>query len=513
MFIISKNPANKEVLAEIEMSSREQIIACVDKAKSVQKKWKQVLLQERLELVGKFRKHIFKQKEIIAKLITNETGKPYVEALAGEIFGVLETCEWLENNAQKILAQKPVDINQIFFTGKHSYNTYEPLGVVAIIAPYNYPFSIPVSTILAAIVAGNAIVLKPSPKAALTGQLIEKLFLETGFPDGLIGLVQGDKEEVKTLIETNIDRVMFTGSVFSGKAIMSLAANKLIPVTLELGGNHAAIVLKDIDVDKAAGAIVWSAFTNTGQACASINRLYVEKDIYEKLVNKIVELTKKLRLGNGLDANIDIGPLIDEHQLNHVQERVDAAVKEGAKILMGGKIRRDLPGLSGYFFEPTVLGNVENSMKIVQEEIFGPVLPIVPVVSHLEAVKYANETDYGLAASIWTNDLAVGEKIAKDLHVGIVWINDGLYSHVCPDAPWGGVKNSGFNRMHSACELQDLVYVKNIGISKLGVRDWHYPYSSKALNYVKAGINLIHGKSIIEKLKAIKDSIAYKLKI
>lgn len=507
--IVSRNPANGEILGEIRVTDVAEISVIVGKARGAFEAWKATSLEHRLAAVERFRKLLYETREELSKLISSEVGKPKVESLVAEIFGVLETCVWLQQNARRVLHPQKVQLNQIFFTGKQCYNVFEPLGVVAVISPWNYPFSIPVATILAALVAGNAVVFKPSPKTALIAQAAVDLIRRAGFPDDIVGLVQGDKEQAEGLIASDVKRVMFTGSVGGGRAIMGLAAKKLLPVTLELGGKHAAIVLKDSNVEEVAPCLVWAAFTNAGQACASIERIYVEKPIAEALTKRIGELTAQLRLGDPLKDDTDIGPLIDESQIHRVQKQVDDAVAAGAVVVSGGRSRLDL---GGNFFEPTVLTNVTNSMDVIKEEIFGPVVPIVAVADADDAVAHANASPLGLGSSIWTNNLQYAEQLARRIEAGMVWVNDSLYTHICPDAPWGGMKDSGFGRMHSAVELLDLVYIKNIGLSKQGARDWNYPYGQQQLDSVRGGMELIHGGTIADKLKALLTLISFKLK-
>lgn len=499
------NPANRQTLGQIPISTSAEITQTVTRARAAFQKWKAVPLSQRLKLIEIFRRNVFENRDSLARLITTETGKPVVEALVSEVFGALEMCDWLQKNTAAALASEKVSLNALFFPGKRSYNVFEPLGIIGVISPWNYPFSIPVSSMLAALAVGNAVVLKPSPKTALTAQAIIDLFQKSGFAADLVGLVQGDRQEAQDLILSDISRVIFTGSVAGGKAIMSLASKKLLPVTLELGGKHAAIVLRDSEIEKIARPIVWAAFTNAGQACASIERLYVEKPLAEALSTRLAELTSRLRLGDGLLPDTDVGPLLDESQVTRVQNQVNHAVEQGARILAGGRARQDL---GGFFFEPTVLVDVRPDMAIVTEEIFGPVLPIVTVNNAEEAIAAANDSTLGLGASIWTPDIALAERMAREIDAGMVWINDGLYTHVSPDAPWGGIKESGFGRMHSAAELRDLVYTKNIGVNSPKAQDWNYPYGGPSLDHVRGGLEIVHSRSISGMISGLKKAIS-----
>lgn len=508
--ISSFNPANNQLLGQVKVTPVEDISAIVEQAKTTQVLWRKKSLAERLRLIANFHDKLVQEKDAICRQITAEAGKPYSEALVSEVFAVLETCVWLQDRAETILAQRSVELNSIFFMGKNSYNEYEPLGVIAVISPWNYPFSIPATSMLLALAAGNAVVLKPSPKTPLVAIALVDLFRKSGFPEGLVGLVQGDRDQAETLILSGVGRVVFTGSVGGGKAIMQIASQKLVPVTLELGGKHPAIVLPDTDADKTATALVWSAFTNCGQACASIDRLYLVKPAETKLLPLLTKLTAGLRLGNGTEANIDVGPLIDEEQLRRIEALVEDAVSQGARVLSGGKSRDDL---GGFFFEPCLITDLRPTMRLVQEEIFGPILPIFIVDSVEEAVRLANQSEFGLAASIWTADEAKGADLARKIEAGVVWVNDALYSHVAPDAPWGGIKCSGFGKAHGEQELLDMVYCKNIGLSAQGKREWHYPYSVASKSYVEGGVNLLHQNGLLAKFKAIVQVLSAKGKI
>jgi len=353
---------------------------------------------------------------------------------------------------------------------------------------------------LMALACGNAVVLKPSPKTPLIGELIQRLFDEAGFPPDIVNVIQGDRVEATALVLSDIARVVFTGGVPGGQAIMSLAAQRLHPVTLELGGKHPAIVLEDVDIDKVAQAIVWSAFTNSGQACAAIERLYVVEPIAEKLSKRIADLTSKLRLGNGMSATTDIGPLIDSEQCERVKKQVDQAVSLGAQILTGGKARMEF---GGYFFEPTVLADVTDDMNVIRQEIFGPILPIVVVKDESEAIRRANDSNFALGASVWTRDIKRGEEIARSIQSGMIWINDALYSHIAPDAPWGGMKHSGFGRSHSAASLMEFVNIKHIGVDREGKRKWNFPYSKKSLSLINDAMDACHEEKVAKRLAAL----------
>lgn len=503
-----KNPATLQLIGEVDISEPHQIAETIHRARIAQEQWRQVPIQNRLELIECFREVLFDAREDVAKLIAQEVGKPRAEAMASEVFAVLETCKWLWEEIPHFLRPNMVRINQMFFPGKFSYNTFEPLGIIAIISPWNYPFSIPATTALAALALGNAVIIKPSPRAALVGKELAALFHKAGFPKELVGVVQGDKEQAEYLILGGVNRVMFTGSTPGGKAIMNIAARKLVPVTLELGGKHAAIVVGDSDIDTVAPQLVWGGMTNAGQACASIERVYAERSIAFELARKMAEVSRALKLGDPLEDDTDIGPLIDPMEVNRIHPMVEQAITDGAQSLCGARPRTDLG--AGYY-APTILANANPRSRVVREEVFGPVIPIVPWETIDDAIRAVNDSDVGLGASIWTRDTERAEIIAHRIEAGMVWINDGLYTHVCPDAPWGGIKNSGFGRMHSSYEFLELVSIKNISITPQRKADVVFPYSRSTFDYIRNGITLLHGKAGGDRIQALLSLLKKKL--
>lgn len=490
--IRSIDPATGEPIGETPVTLMPEIPRVVSLAQVAQGMWKSLTLTQRLSYIQNFRALLASEADRLAELVTKETGKPLAESFGGEVFPALETCRWLHENAYSVLENEPVGLNWLFFRGKRAYNVFEPLGVIAIISPWNFPFSIPVCSALNALAAGNTVIIKPSPKTPMVGVEIVKLFERAGFPKGVVNVVVGDKDEAICLMRSGVDRVVFTGGVNGGKAIARDCADKLIPVTLELGGKHAAIVLADADIEKTARGLVFGAFTNAGQACASIERAYVERPIFDALSKRVAELTRELRLGHGMSASTDVGPMIDADQVARVTEQLEDAISQGAVAIAGGAARSDL---GSCYFQPTVLVNVSHTMRIMREETFGPVLPLMPVDNADEAIAHANDSDLGLGSSIWTRNHQEAERLARKVRAGMVWINDGLYSHASPEAPWGGIKNSGIGRRNSVHGLYDFVYIKHVSVDKSRNRDWHFPYSKSSLSLLKSGIALGHSPS------------------
>ncbi len=362
------------------------------------------------------------------------------------------------------------------FLGRASKIVYQPLGVVGIIPAWNYPFSIPLGETAMSLMAGNTVVLKPSELTPLVGLKIGEIFSKAGLPENVVQVVTGDGRTGAALVDSAPAKIMFTGSVTTGKKIAAAAAVNLTSVVLELGGKDPMIVFADANLELAADAAVWGAFCNAGQSCSSVERLYVEETAAEELIGKIVEKTKKLQQGAGSLESSDIGAMSSRRQLEIVKDHVASFEKEGAKILTGGA-SRDL------FFEPTVISGATNAMRAMREETFGPTLPIAVFKTEAEAITLANDSEFGLTASVWTRDLAKGKRVATRIEAGTVCVNEVLYTHGIGQTPWGGFKNSGNGRTHGIEGLMELVQAQHIHVNNFAVvpNAWWMPYGADAI--------------------------------
>ena len=478
--IISYNPATGEEFGRVENTSAEDVKTVVANAREAFQTWRKTSFAERKKFVMKAREVILAEMDEIALLISNESGKPVAESLSMEIAPVLDLMQFFAKKSEKILKPRKVNIGLYATLGRTSKIIYQPLGVVGIIPAWNYPFSIPLGETVMSLMAGNTVVLKPSELTPFIGLKIGEIFEKAGLPENVVQVVTGAGATGAALVESAPDKIMFTGSVATGKKIAEAAAKNLTSVVLELGGKDPMVVFADANLELAAGAAVWGAFCNSGQSCSSVERLYVEESAAAELTRKIVEKTKQLKQGAGSVETTDIGAMSSQKQLEIVKDHVESFQQEGAKILTGGK-SHDL------FFEPTVISGANNSMRAMQEETFGPTLPIATFRTEEEAINLANDSEFGLTASVWTRDLTKGKRVAEKIEAGTVCVNEVLYTHGIGQTPWGGFKNSGNGRTHGVEGLMELVQPQHIHVNKLAIlpNAWWMPYGANAIETFK----------------------------
>lgn len=476
--IISINPATLEEIGRTPATSPAKVKEYVAGARAACPSWHRLGFRGRAKYLLRAREYLLDNIDEFARTITVDNGKPLVEALTAEIYPVADLIHYFARHAEDSLEGFNVPIGIMGLLRRRSRISFQPMGVVGVISPWNYPFSIPAGEVAMALVCGNTVLLKPSSATALVGRKIEEMFRAAGLPDGVFRHIPGGAETGQALAGSAIDKLLFTGSVSGGRQVMAVCAGNLTPLVLELGGKDPMIVRADADMEQATSGAVWGAFTNAGQCCASVERVYVHESIFDKFVDMCAKKTLKLKIGNGLDPDTDIGAMTTLEQMQKVEAHVEDAAVRGAKIHCGGA---RLSGVKGHFFPPTIITGVDHSFVCVRDETFGPLMPVMPFSDDRQAVRLANDTSFGLAASIWSRDIKFAEGMARDIRAGTVMINDCVFTHALSQTPWGGRKASGFGRSHSRFGLQELVSVHHVHTNRLKKKDiWWYKYD-KAL--------------------------------
>ena len=488
----SFNPATGELVGTVETIAPEQVQSVVDDVAEVQPFWAQLRLADRARYMRRAADVLVEEMDDVARLLTAEQGKPIVESYTMEVVPTIDALRWCADAGPRILADERIPFPQPFLKAKRASFTYQPLGVVGVIAPWNYPWSIPFGEIALALVAGNGVVLKPASLTPLLGERMQEIFEQAGLPEGLVRNVHGGGAVGQALCEASTAKIFFTGSVEVGRRVGEICARRMKGSVLELGGKDPQIVCADADLASAVSGAAWGGFANAGQTCSGIERTYVVADVADRFLERLVREVERLRVDDPTDPETEIGPMASAQQADAVTELVDDALAAGAERLTGGP--RELPGFDGRFIAPTLLAGVGDEMRIMREEIFGPVLPVIVVDSEEEALARANDSRFGLGASIWTTDRAKGERMARRVESGMVWINDHSFTHGAMQCSWGGVKDSGLGRSHSKFGLYECVNVKLVTWEPGLARNfWYQPYDDVLAKAVRSTARLLYG--------------------
>jgi succinate-semialdehyde dehydrogenase/glutarate-semialdehyde dehydrogenase len=495
-WLVSHDPASGAEVGRVRATAPEQVAAAVRRAREAQSRWAAQPARARARLMARVARLLHDRMDEVAKRISAEQGKPRLEALLHDVSTGIEHALWCATDVPGLLRPERVRSPQLTYRAKKHVLHYEPVGVVGIVSPWNFPFGIPFSEVAIALACGNAVVLKPSELTPMAAEEIARVFRDAGLPEDVLQVIHGDGRVGAALVAAGVDKIFFTGSVGTGRDVMRAAAGTLTPMVLELGGKDPMIVLEDANVDLAARGAVWGAFANAGQVCASVERAYVHESVATDFIDRVVEQAGALRTGRHDEPDADVGPLVSQRQYDIVKSLVDDAVAGGARLLTGGPDPR-----GGWFYRPTVLVGVRPDMRIMREEIFGPVLPVVTVRDEDEAVAAANHSEFGLSASVWTRSTGRAKRIAERLQVGSVWINDHMYSHNAPQLPWGGVKNSGFGRTHSKHGVYECVRVKMVGTDSGRLpRPYYFPYRSGQARFVPTLLRAVYGRGVVGRI-------------
>ena len=493
--ITSINPATEEVIATVSALDGEGAAAAVEAAKEAFPEWSQTPVEERQKILARWLEIMLAEEEELARLVSMEGGKPVAEAHLVDVFPALATLSYYSVHLKEMLAFRPVKPDQVLFAHWEAGYRLDPLGVMAVITPWNYPVTIPMGEIVPALGAGNTLVFKPASATVLIGLVLGDMARRAGMPPGVLNTVALPGSATDAVLDNpDVVKVLFTGSVDVGRHVARRCAERIIPAQLELGGKDAAVVAADARLERTARGLVWGAFVNTGQTCASIERVYAERPIYDPLVRRIVDLTRELRMGDPSLPNTDIGPMTSKGQRDIVARQVEDALAGGARALTGG----ELPEGPGFFYPPTVLVDVDDSMEVMREETFGPVLPITAVDSLDEAIRRANDSNFGLTASGWTRSKATAARLQRELDAGTVTINEHLVTAAEVTGSWGGVRESGIGRTHGQFGLYNMVNIKYV------IRDpgddeampWYYPYDEDFGQFMRAAMPLMYGRGL-----------------
>ena len=507
----SFNPATGELVGSVATITPDEVQAVVDDVARIQPAWAELSPNDRGAYLRRAADALLDEIDEIAELLVSEQGKPRAEAYTMELLPTVDALHWCAKAGPKILADEKVPMTQAFTLSKKARFTYEPIGVVGVIAPWNYPWSIPFGEVAIALMAGNGVVLKPASLTPLLGEAIRRVFEKGGLPEGLVRVVHGGGAVGDALAKSSAGKIFFTGSVEVGRKVGAVCAERLKGSVLELGGKDPMIVCADADLDNAISGAVWGGFANAGQTCSGIERVYVMREVADRFVEGVAREAQKLRLGNPIEWETEIGPMTSDGQYEIVVELIEDAVASGATKLCGGPT--PVAGLSDKYIAPTVLTGVTHQMRIMKEEVFGPVLPIVVVDSEQEAIDLANDSEFGLGASVWTKDRQKGARIARRIESGMVWVNDHSFSHGACQCAWGGVKDSGVGRSHSKFGFYECVNIKMNAWEPGLARDfWWHPYDRTLGEAVRASAKLLYGKGATRS-QALREGIGPLLKV
>lgn len=466
------NPATGDEVAEYPLMDKDEVDRLVDRAKTIFPKWAVSSFDQRRKILSKSAAILAENALHYASIISSENGKTRLDALLADIFPSCDLMKYYADNAEKFLEPVHVHANPLL-PGRRCYYTFEPKGVVGIVAPWNYPFSLCVGPVVSAIASGNTVVLKPSSQTTASGLILKEILDKAGLPKDVLQVATGSGAMTGELLidHPGLDMIFFTGSTAVGREVNIKAARRLIPTIMELGGKDSAIVTKHADIERAAHAIVWGSFTNSGQTCIGIEICLVERSVYKEFVEMALEIVGSLKSGDGPG---EVGSMTMAAQLKIVEDQVADAAAKGAKILTGGA--RD-PKPRGMYYQPTLITDVTPDMKLMTEETFGPLLPIVPFDSIDEALNIANGTPYGLSGAVFTEDMKEGREIAARIKTGSVNINDTLVTFAIPSLPFGGAKQSGVGRYHGEIGIRAFTNTKSITEFDKGWKKefYHYP--------------------------------------
>lgn len=498
---ISFNPATGEQIGESELHYTDDLVRMIEESRTAQIEWQIISIKERSKRILKIKDYLVDNIDFLSKTISDDNGKVRFDALATEIFPAIMATKYYAKNASKFLREKKISSSSIVLMNKSSKVRFEPYGVVGIISPWNYPFAIPYSEVIMALIAGNGVILKTATETQMVGIALRDAINYADLPKGLFqfinlpGWIAGEG-----FLKNGINKLFFTGSVPIGKTLMKLAADTLTPISLELGGNDAMLVCEDADIDRAVNGAVWAGLSNTGQSCGGVERIYVHQNVYEPFLQKLKEKIELLKINDPNDYNTDIGVMTTEKQLKTVNYHIDDAIKNGAILFAESKTNYNSPNC----LTPKIFTNVNHNMIMMKEETFGPIIGVMKVENMDEAIKLANDSNLGLSGSVWSKNHKKAIDLGKRIKAGSITINDHLMSHGLAETSWGGFKESGIGRAHGEQGFMEMVqsqYIINDILPGVKKNIWWHPYSKELYDGLKSIVYLFYGNSLSQRLK------------
>ena len=500
----SRNPATGELLGRTPVQSVEEVRDAVARARKAQRDWGATPVSERADRLLRVRSAIVTRADDLASAISKDTGKTRVDALATEVIPAAMAVAYYCRKAETFLEDEPLGAGSLLFAYKRSKVVRVPWGVVGIISPWNYPFAIPFSEVIMALLAGNAVVLKAATETQLVARAFTECTAAAGLPEGLFTCVNlPGKVAGAALLESGANKLFFTGSVAVGKTLMAKASETLTPLSLELGGNDAMLVCEDADLERAASGAVWAGMQNAGQSCGGVERIYVHEAVYEEFLCRLKRRVEALRVGPDLDFEVDVGAMTTGRQLGTVQRHVQDALSKGAVLYASSKAPE---GSAGFFLPAMVLTEVNHGMLLMREETFGPVVGVMRVKDMEEAVALANDSNLGLTGSVWSRDSRKADALARRIQAGAVTINDHLMSHGLPETPWGGFKESSLGRTHGAIGFAEMTQPQVIvGDVLPGVKRalWWHPHGRRVYEGLLGALDLLYAESVVRRLRGL----------
>lgn len=492
------NPATGELVGYSRMNTSEEAREALRRARAAQPAWAARPLAERECYMARIRDYLVEHADAVSDTISKDVGKTRVEALATEVLPSALATDYYRKNARRFLQPRKVRNGSLLFLNKRSRIYRLPFGVVGVIAPWNYPLGIPMHEIVPALLAGNTVIFKTAPETQMVGRLIEAMFQAADLPDGVfahLNLPGALLGQILLEPDNHVDKLFFTGSVSVGKILMAQAAESLVPVSLELGGNDPMLVCPDAHLERAVNGAIWAGLQNSGQSCGGIERIYVHRDVYEPFARLLARRVEGLRQGPDTHHNMDIGAMCTERQIKTIQRQVDDALAKGATVL--AQVKLDPAHAKANFYPVTVLANVDHTMALMREETFGPVLGVMRVDDMEQALRLANDCSLGLTASVWSNDTRAAVALGRCIHAGVITINDHLLTHGMAETPWGGFKESGIGRSHGELGFDEMTQPQVVTTELLPFARrnlfWH-PYDAKLYEGLKGALHLLHGR-------------------